>query len=38
MDQVFPEDCSQSDVYDWVAPAVEDVAKKGVNARVAINQ
>ena len=28
MDQVFPEDCSQGDVYDWVAPAVEDVAKK----------
>ena len=34
MDQVFPEDCSQGDVYDWVAPAVEDVAKKGVNATV----
>jgi hypothetical protein len=32
MDQVFPEDCSQGDVYDWVAPAVEDVARKGVNA------
>ena len=38
MDQVFPEDCSQSDIYDWVAPAVEDVARKGVNARVAISQ
>ena len=38
MDKVFPEDCSQGDVYDWVAPAVEDVARKGVNARVAINQ
>ena len=28
MDQVFPEDCSQGDVYDWVAPAVEDVANR----------
>ena len=34
MDKVFTEDCSQGDVYDWVAPAVEDVAKKGVNATV----
>ena len=32
MDKVFTEDCSQGDVYDWVAPAVEDVARKGVNA------
>ena len=34
MDKVFTEGCSQGDVYDWVAPAVEDVAKKGVNATV----
>ena len=34
LDRVFPEDCSQGDVYDWVAPAVEDVARKGVNATV----
>ncbi|KAK7240141.1 microtubule motor protein [Aureococcus anophagefferens] len=34
LDKVFGEDASQSEVFEWVTPAVADVARRGVHATI----